>query len=156
MRQTMAAPTPTPVPQQNFGFESAAARLLNDASQRLQIATDLRERIEIVNTREFGNFLKHLFPAFKVLIRERVQPQFVDNNGNKFRNIVLEILNRLPNNDVMRPYVPDLLQLSMEVRAGWLVERAPVHSIPSARACAVTPSGACSCTLGRQNRSQQR
>ena len=31
------------------------------------------------------------------------------------RNVLLEILNRLPNNDVLKAYVPELLQLSMEV-----------------------------------------
>ncbi len=34
----------------------------------LQVASDLRERIEIVHTHEFGSFLKHFFPVFQELL----------------------------------------------------------------------------------------
>ena len=32
----------------------------------------------------------------------------------RFRHIVLEILNRLPNNEVLRPYAPELLRIATE------------------------------------------
>ncbi len=34
----------------------------------LQVAANLRERIEIVHTHEFSSFLKHLFPVFEELL----------------------------------------------------------------------------------------
>ena len=39
----------------------------------------------------------------------------VDNKINKFRHVILEILHRLPNNEVLKPYVKDLLLLVMNV-----------------------------------------
>lgn len=39
----------------------------------------------------------------------------VDNKINKFRHVILEILHRLPNNEVLKPYVQELLLLVMNV-----------------------------------------
>lgn len=41
--------------------------------------------------------------------------QLVDNKINKFRHVILEILHRLPNNEVLKPYVQELLLLVMSV-----------------------------------------
>lgn len=41
--------------------------------------------------------------------------QTVDNPEHKLRNVVLEVLNRLPHNEVLRPYVPELLRLALQV-----------------------------------------
>ena len=80
------------------------------------MATDLRERIEIVHTAEYGNFLRHLFPAFRELLLNRLPIQFnQETPENKFRHVVLEILNRLPNNDVLKPCATELLSLATEV-----------------------------------------
>ena len=107
-------------------FKTMAERITNNANPintRRRTINDLRERIEIVHTSEYQNFLRYLFPAFlKVLRTQRGHStgmhgnppvQFIDNDENKFRNTVMEILNRLPNNDALKPYVPHLLDLSM-------------------------------------------
>ena len=99
-----------------MNFESIHERLTSgDPEKRLQSVTDLRERIEIVHTSEFSKFLSILFPAFKTLLSVTVRPQMVENSDNRFRNVLLEILNRLPNNDVLKPYVGDLLHLAMNI-----------------------------------------
>lgn len=41
--------------------------------------------------------------------------QVVDNKTNKFRHVILEILHRLPNNEILKPYVQELLLLVMNV-----------------------------------------
>lgn len=41
--------------------------------------------------------------------------QMVDNKVNKFRHVILEILHRLPNNEVLKPHVQELLLLVMTV-----------------------------------------
>lgn len=38
-------------------------------------------------------------------------PHQEDNSEHKLRNIVLEVLNRLPHNEVLRPMVPELMNL---------------------------------------------
>jgi transformation/transcription domain-associated protein len=78
----------------------------------LNLATEIRDNIEIVHTPEYKYFLQYLFPVFYNVLRS-TQPQFIDGTEQKIRNILLEILNRLPNNELLRPYVHNLLKLSM-------------------------------------------
>ena len=107
-------------------FKAMAERITNSSNpinMRRRTINDLRERIEIVHTSEYQNFLRYLFPAFLKVLRTQSghstgihgnpPVQFIDNDENKFRNTVMEILNRLPNNDALKPYVPHLLDLSM-------------------------------------------
>ncbi len=69
---------------------------------------------------EYGNFLRTLFPVFKTLLLERIPVSFRDDDSNRFRRIVLEILNRLLNKilynqqDVLRPYTLELLDLATQ------------------------------------------
>ena len=74
--------------------------------------SDIRESIEVVHSGEYKNFLQYLFPAFYNHLRQ-APPQFNDGPEQKLRNIILEILNRLPNNELLKPYVQNLLKLCM-------------------------------------------
>ena len=59
-----------------MSFASAAQRLLGaDPAARLQVAQDMRERIEIVHTSEYKHFLRALFPAVKTLLQGRAPTQ---------------------------------------------------------------------------------
>ena len=71
---------------------------------------------EIVHTSEYANFLRYLFPAFRnVLLHNKAATQVrVDETETRFRHVVLEILNRLPNNEVLRPYAPELLRVATD------------------------------------------
>lgn len=96
-------------------FEAYARKFLDpttNSNTKLQLATEIRDNIEIVHTAEYRNFLQYLFPVFYNVLRQG-QPQFNDGPDQKIRNIILEILNRLPNNDLLKPYVQNLLKLSM-------------------------------------------
>ena len=95
--------------------DSSVRLLVGTGADALQVLTDLRERIEIVHTQEYPNFLAIMFPVFKVLMLERITVSFQDDEANKFRRVILEILNRLPNNDVLRPYTIELLDLATKV-----------------------------------------
>ncbi|KAJ4714223.1 transformation/transcription domain-associated protein-like [Melia azedarach] len=82
---------------------------------RLQMAMEVRDSLEIAHTAEYLNFLKCYFRAFSVILLQITKPQFVDNPEHKLRNIVVEILNRLPHSEVLRPFVQDLLKVAMQV-----------------------------------------
>ncbi|KAF5735955.1 Phosphatidylinositol 3- and 4-kinase family protein with FAT domain isoform 1 [Tripterygium wilfordii] len=82
---------------------------------RLQMAMEVRDSLEIAHTAEYLNFLKCYFRAFSVILLQVTKPQFVDNPEHKLRNIVVEILNRLPHSEVLRPFVQDLLKVAMQV-----------------------------------------
>ena len=78
----------------------------------------LRERISYMA--EYGTFLRNLFPVFRTLLLERIPVSFKDDDCNRLRRIILEILNRLLNKilynqqDVLRPYVLELLDLATQ------------------------------------------
>ena len=77
---------------------------------------DLRERIEIVHTAEYPAFLRALFPAFRELLLNRLPVSFVaDAPEARFRLVLLEVLNRLPNNETLRPHVQSMLSLCMKL-----------------------------------------
>jgi hypothetical protein len=104
------------MPMITGNFQAHAAKLLSDipVQQRQQLVTEMRDSIEIVHTSEYGNFLRHLFPAFHKLLVEG-KPQFTEGPEQKIRNMLLEVLNRLPNNEVLRPHVQSMLSLCMKL-----------------------------------------
>jgi len=97
-------------------FEGIARKFLDttDPVVRLQLVTELRDNLELVHSPEYGNFLRFLFPVFYNLLRQG-EPQLNGDGGveQKIRNTILEILNRLPNNEHLRPFSHNLLKLSM-------------------------------------------
>ncbi|KAM6591803.1 hypothetical protein CsatA_014408 [Cannabis sativa] len=82
---------------------------------RLQMAMEVRDSLEIAHTAEYLNFLKCYFRAFSVILLQITKPQFVDNPEHKLRNVVVEILNRLPHSEVLRPFVQELLKVALQV-----------------------------------------
>lgn len=79
------------------------------------MAMEVRDSLEIAHTAEYLNFLKCYFRAFSVILLQITKPQMTDNPEHKLRNIVVEILNRLPHSEVLRPFVQDLLKVAMQV-----------------------------------------
>lgn len=79
------------------------------------MAMEVRDSLEIAHTAEYLNFLKCYFRAFSAVLLQITKPQFIDNPEHKLRNIVVEILNRLPHSEVLRPFVQDLLKVAMQV-----------------------------------------
>ncbi|KAL8472429.1 hypothetical protein ACS0TY_029584 [Phlomoides rotata] len=82
---------------------------------RLHMAMEVRDSLEICHTGEYLNFLKCYFRAFSAILHHITKPQFTDNPEHKLRNIVIEILNRLPHSEVLRPFVQELLKVAMHV-----------------------------------------
>ena len=84
-----------------------------DTKERFKLATEVRDAIEIVNTSEYPKFLAAYLPAFQKVL-ETVPPQLADTPEHKLRNVVLEILNRLPHNEILRPHDKLLLRLALD------------------------------------------
>eukprot|EP00959_Pyramimonas_sp_CCMP1952_P428520 8975654-Pyramimonas_sp.AAC.1 len=86
-------------------FEKHAPKFVDpnvSLEEKLKLATEeVRDKIEVVHSSEYGNFLKAYFPAFKQLLTE-TKPQSTETEEHKLRNVLLEILNRLPHNEVLR------------------------------------------------------
>ncbi|ERM96869.1 hypothetical protein AMTR_s00254p00000830 [Amborella trichopoda] len=82
---------------------------------RLTMATEVRDSLEIVHSSEYLNFLKCYFRVFSTILTQLTKPQFADSIEHKVRNVIVEILNRLPHSEVLRPFVQDLLKVAMHV-----------------------------------------
>ncbi|CAN7108366.1 unnamed protein product [Brassica rapa subsp. narinosa] len=103
-------------PIQNF--EQHSARLVEPdlpTQTRLEMVVEVRDSLEITHTADYSSFLKCYFKASSLILLKITKPQFVDNLDHKLRNVVLEILNRIPHSEVLRPYVQDLLKVAMQV-----------------------------------------
>ncbi|XP_031475658.1 uncharacterized protein LOC116247605 isoform X2 [Nymphaea colorata] len=103
-------------PIQNF--EQHARRLIEPEipmQTRLQLAMEVRDSLEVAHTSEYLNFLKCYFRAFSSVLTHLTKPQFSDSIEHKVRNVVVEVLNRLPHSEVLRPFVQDLLKVAMQV-----------------------------------------
>ncbi|UIZ26478.1 hypothetical protein KXD40_001859 [Peronospora effusa] len=89
--------------------------LEGDTDVVLKELTDLYRRDEILHTPQLGRILEALFPVWKGLLQNKLPPQLHASTQNRCRKMLLQILNRLPSNETLRPYVTQLLQLLMEV-----------------------------------------
>ncbi|GAM17862.1 hypothetical protein SAMD00019534_010370 [Acytostelium subglobosum LB1] len=77
------------------------------------MVTEIRDNIEVIHSGEYGSFLQYLFPVFYNILRQGAVQFDANAPEQKIRNTILEILNKLPNNDILKPQVQNLLQLSM-------------------------------------------
>ena len=74
----------------------------------------MRDAIEVVNTSEYPKFLSAFLPAFGAVL-DAVPAQTEDNVEHKVRKRVLEMLNKLPHNEHLRPH--DKTVLAMATKA---------------------------------------
>lgn len=91
-----------------------AATTITDVAK---LIGEVRDRLDIVHTSEFANFMHHLFPILRDLVVIKTSPQLEDNAENKVRHSLLEIFNKFPNNDILKPYVYEIMILSLKVLA---------------------------------------
>lgn len=91
-----------------------AATTITDVSK---LIGEVRDRLDIVHTTEFANFMHHLFPILRDLVIVKTSPQLEDNAENKVRHSLLEIFNKFPNNETLKPYVYEIMILSLKVLA---------------------------------------
>jgi transformation/transcription domain-associated protein len=101
----------------SMNWEPVRQRLLgSDLNDAHQATTELREGIEIVHTTEFPLMLSALLPAFSQILAHRTRPS-ADTTSieHKLRNAVLEIISRMPSNEVLRPHAPHLVALAIDI-----------------------------------------
>jgi transformation/transcription domain-associated protein len=109
-----AASTPT------MNWEPIRKRLVSeDVTEALQAATELRNNLEIVHTAEFPLMLSALLPAFTTVIlasSDRTLPSpDVTSPQHKVRNVILDMIHKMPTNEVLHPHAPHLVALALDV-----------------------------------------
>lgn len=100
------------------GFQSHSASLASPTitpEKRRELANEVRNSIELVHSHDYSEFLTHYLPAFRTVLCVRTTPQSEDNSIHRTRGTILEILNRLPPNEILRGRLLDVFSLVMEV-----------------------------------------
>ena len=85
-------------------------------TKQLELASEVRASIEIAHTSEYANWLKAYFDVFLKLLKDNPPMPGQDTGENesiKLRNVIYEILSRLPHNEVLRPYESQLLECTL-------------------------------------------
>jgi transformation/transcription domain-associated protein len=77
----------------------------------LALVNEVRACVDAVHTGDYGSFLNAFLPAFDAVL-ETTPPQLEDNNMHKTRKCVLEMLNKLPHNEHLRPHDKTVLRLA--------------------------------------------
>ncbi len=100
-----------------MNWEPVRKRLLGpDLQDALDAATELREGIEIVHTVEFPLLLSALLPAFSTILAHRTNPSpDTSTVEHKLRNVVLEIISRMPSNEILRPHASHLVAVALDI-----------------------------------------
>jgi transformation/transcription domain-associated protein len=114
---SIASAPSAPVLSGSMNWEPVRKRLLGaDLKDALLAATELRENIEIVHTVEFPLMLSALLPAFSSVLAHRTRPSpDTQSVEHKFRNLVLDIISKMPSNEYLRPHAPHLVALAIDV-----------------------------------------
>lgn len=84
------------------------------SEKRFELGRTLHGQMELVSTPLYGRFLKVMFPVIVQLLQQIPQQQ-PGTPEHKLRRLLVEVLTRLPQNETIRPYVPDLLRLTLRV-----------------------------------------
>ena len=112
--------------RKNLDISSSSSNLSEkDAIKiRVKAISEIRERLEIVRTNKYQMFLTVLFPSFERILgmppkdsdeKPRAPPTMLEDSNHTLRNVTLEVLNRLPNNERLKPYMERLLSICSHV-----------------------------------------
>lgn len=88
--------------------------LLAAVEDKVKVAAELKESLDIVLTAEYSAFLSTFFKPFCDILRT-VPPQFADTPEHKLRNTIIDILARLPVNEALRAYMMELYDVCLNV-----------------------------------------
>lgn len=83
--------------------------------RRFELGKKLQSSLDILQTPTYSRFLKTFFPVFAQLLQQLPLQQQPDQPDHKLRWLIVDVLQRLPQNETIKPYVNDLLRLALRV-----------------------------------------
>ncbi|KAG6816156.1 hypothetical protein H0H87_008290 [Tephrocybe sp. NHM501043] len=86
-----------------------------DLKTKHAVAAEIREMIDTVRDIESIRSIPVLIPAILELLRNGDAATQKDSIEYQFRRILLEIMNRLPINEAVRPYVPQIFNCMLQI-----------------------------------------
>ena len=91
---------------------------VSDASgpeRRLELGKKLHSSVDVLQTPTYSRFLKAFFPVFSQLLNQLPVQQQPETAEHKLRRLVVDVLQRLPQNETVKPYIHELLRLALQV-----------------------------------------
>lgn len=85
-----------------------------DIDARKKATDSIKDSQELWHTKDYPEFLRTFFDPLLSQLASTA-PQFADSELQKLRHAVLEVLSKLPPNEVLRPYAPRLLELCLTI-----------------------------------------
>ncbi len=89
--------------------------VLPGPERRLELGKKLHSSLDILQTPTYSRFLKAFFPVFTKLLEQLPVQQQPDTSEHKLRRLIVDVLQRLPQNETIKPYIHDLLRQALQV-----------------------------------------
>ena len=89
--------------------------MLAGPERRLELGKKLHSSLDILQTPTYGRFLTAFFPVFAQLLQQLPLQQQPETSEHKLRWLIVDVLQRLPQNETVKPYINDLLRLALRV-----------------------------------------
>lgn len=83
--------------------------------RRFELGKKLHSSLDILQQPTYSKFLKTFFPVFAQLLQQLPIQQQPDTPDHKLRWLIVDVLQRLPQNEIIKPYINDLLRLALRV-----------------------------------------
>ena len=83
--------------------------------RRFELGKKLHSSLDILQTPTYSKFLKTFFPVFAQLLQQLPLQQPPDTPDHKLRWLIVDVLQRLPQSETVKPYINDLLRLALRV-----------------------------------------
>lgn len=106
-------------PLDGMDWETTHERLIGkDMKDALKAGTELKELIEIGPSKDVSSMLTTLLPAISSVLSSTTRPNPESlSDENCLRRVVLEVVSRLPMDNILRPHSSTLLEVCMDVLA---------------------------------------
>ncbi|XP_069681279.1 transformation/transcription domain-associated protein isoform X3 [Periplaneta americana] len=123
MMSLKMAPPPTagpsdPITQMNK-YRSYVTILADQSAKdeiKVKAAQELSENFEVIITSvQYPTFLDHSMKIFLKILQEGEAQFIAEYNIQQVRKLILEMIHRLPTNDLLRPYVKQILSLMLKL-----------------------------------------
>ena len=83
--------------------------------RRFELGKKLHSSLDVLQTPTYSRFLKTFFPVFAQLLQQLPLQQQPEQADHKLRWLIVDVLQRLPQNEIIKPYVNNLLRLALRV-----------------------------------------
>ncbi|KAL0020642.1 hypothetical protein WJX79_010395 [Trebouxia sp. C0005] len=97
------------------GLAQALVAPENSPERRLELGKKLHSSLDILQTPTYSRFLKAFFPVFTKLLEQLAAQQQPETSEHKLRRLIVDVLQRLPQNETIKPYIHDLLRQALQV-----------------------------------------